>query len=122
MALAGDGHRRAPGHGLPCGRSQPSKRAQLWVDIPAVYREQATLFTDQYGPDTGVMPAAQHQAMTKKARKTNPIERFHTMLRPRVARLGRDTLAFSKQLENHIGALRDCICHDNLTRAPALHL
>jgi len=31
-----------------------------------------------------------------------------------------DTLAFSKKLVNHIGAIKYFICHDNLTRAAAL--
>ena len=54
--------------------------------LPAVYREQATFYTDQYAVYTGVIPAAQHKAITKHARKTNPIERFnlaipHSLLR-----------------------------------------
>jgi insertion element IS1 protein InsB len=43
---------------------------QLWANIPAAYREQATFYTDQYEAYTGVIPAAQHKAITKKARKT----------------------------------------------------
>lgn len=49
-------------------------------------------------------------------------ERFNNTLRQRVSRLVRDTLAFSKKLANHIGAIRYFICHYNLTRAAALHL
>jgi insertion element IS1 protein InsB len=95
---------------------------QLWANIPAAYREQATFYTDQYEAYTGVIPAAQHKAITKKARKTNHIERFNNTLRQRVPRLVRASLAFSKKLENHIGAIRYFICHYNLTRAAALHL
>jgi insertion element IS1 protein InsB len=95
---------------------------QLWANIPAAYREQATFYTDQYEAYTGVIPAAQHKAITKKARKTNHIERFNNTLRQRVSRLVHATLAFSKKLENHIGAIRYFICHYNLTRAAALHL
>jgi insertion element IS1 protein InsB len=94
--------------------------AQLWANIPAVYREQATFYTDQYEAYHGVIPAAQHKAITKKARKTNHLERFHNTLRQRVSRLVRATLAFSKKLANHIGAIRYFICHYNLTRASAL--
>ena len=57
------------------------------------------------------MHAAQHKAITKHARKTNHIERFNNTLRQRVSRLVRDTLAFSKKLANHIGALKYFICH-----------
>lgn len=93
---------------------------QLWAKLPAVYREQATFYTDQYAVYTGVIPAAQHKAITKHARKTNHIERFNNTLRQRVSRLVRDTLAFSKKLANHIGAIKYFICHYNLTRTAAL--
>ena len=43
----------------------------LWATIPLVSREQATFHTDQYEVYKGVIPAEQHRAITKKARKTN---------------------------------------------------
>ena len=86
-------------------RSHESAR-QLWAHLPAVYREQAMFYTDQYAVYTGIIPAAQHKAITKHARKTNHIERFNNTLRQRVSRLVRDTLAFSKKLANHIGAIK----------------
>ena len=61
--------------------------------------------------------ATRGKAITKKARKTNHLERFNNTLRQRVSRLVRATLAFSKKVENHIGAIRYFICHYNLTRA-----
>jgi insertion element IS1 protein InsB len=67
----------------------------------------------------GVIPAAQHRAISKLARKTNPIERFNNTLRQRVSRLVREALSFSKKLANPIGATKMFICHDNLTRAAA---
>jgi insertion element IS1 protein InsB len=66
-----------------------------------------------------VLPAAQHQAISKLARNTNYLERCNNTLRPRVARLVRDALSFSKQLANHIGAIKLFICHYNRTRAAA---
>src|SRR5256885_14856292 len=93
---------------------------QLWANLPAVYREPATFYTDQYAVYTGIIPATQHKAITKHARKTNHIERFNNTMRQRVSRLVRDTLAFSKKLANHIGAIKYFICHYNLTRAAAL--
>jgi insertion element IS1 protein InsB len=93
---------------------------QLWANLPAVYRERAMFYTDQYAVYTGVIPAAQHKAITKQARKTNHIERFNNTMRQRVSRLVRDTLAFSKKLANHIGAIKYFICYYNLTRAAAL--
>jgi insertion element IS1 protein InsB len=100
-------------------RSHESAK-QLWANLPVVYREQSTFYTDQYAVYTGIIPAAQHKAITKQARKTNHIERFNNTMRQRVSRLVRDTLAFSKKLANHIGAIKYFICHCNLARAAAL--
>jgi insertion element IS1 protein InsB len=100
-------------------RSGESGKA-LWANIPLVYREQATFHTDQYDVYKGVIPAEQHRAITKHARKTNHIERFNNTLRQRVSRLVRETLSFSKKLVNHIGAIKYFICHYNLRRRGAL--
>ena len=94
---------------------------QLWANIPAGYQQHAMLYTDLYEVYAGVIPPAQHKAITKQARKTNHIERFNNTLRQRVSRLVRETLSFSKRLANHIGTIRYFICHYNLTRATALH-
>ena len=100
-------------------RSRDSAK-QLWANIPIEYREQAIFHTDQYEAYQGVIPPAQHKAITKHARKTNHIERFNNTLRQRVSRLVRETLSFSKKLANHIGAIRYFICHYNLTKVTAL--
>ena len=100
-------------------RSRESGKA-LWANIPLVYREQATFHTDQYAVYKGVIPAEQHRAITKHARKTNHIERFNNTLRQRVSRLVRETLSFSKKLANHIGAIKYFICHYNLTRSRSI--
>jgi insertion element IS1 protein InsB len=42
---------------------------QLWAKIPVAYREQETFYTDRYEAYTGVVPAAQHKAITKLAVK-----------------------------------------------------
>jgi len=81
--------------------------------------EKCPFHTDQYVVYKGVIPAAQHKAITKKARKTNHIERFNNTLRQRVSRLVRSALSFSKKLDYHIGAIKMFICHYNLTRATA---
>jgi insertion element IS1 protein InsB len=99
-------------------RGRESAQA-LWANIPEVYRKQATFHTDQYEPYKGVIPAERHKAITKKARKTNHIERFNNTLPQRVSRLGRETLSFSKKLANHIGAIKYFICHYNLTKVAA---
>ena len=96
-------------------RSRKSAR-QLWSKIPKTYRRYATVHTDQYVVYKDMIPAAQHQAITKKARKTNHMERFNNTLRQRVSRLVRSALSFSKKLDNHIGAIKYFICHYNLTK------
>jgi insertion element IS1 protein InsB len=48
-------------------RSRDSAR-QLWANGPTVYREQATFSTDQDEVYKGVIPAAQHKAITTPAR------------------------------------------------------
>jgi insertion element IS1 protein InsB len=99
-------------------RSRRSAK-RLWAKIPEAYRQHATFYTDQYVVYEGVIPAAQHRAISKLARKTNHIERFNNTLRQRVSRLVRDALSFSKKLANHIGAIKLFICHYNLARAAA---
>ena len=100
-------------------RSSQSATA-LWEKIPAMYQGQAMFYTDQYAVYTGVIPPARHRAISKLARKTNHVERFNCTLRQRVSRLARATLSFSKNLANHIRAIKYFICHYNLTKRVAL--
>lgn len=75
-------------------RSGQSGQA-LWKKLPPEYQEQAIVYTDQYAVFTGIIPSAQHRAITQLARKTNHVERFNCTLRPRVSRLVRATRSFS---------------------------
>jgi insertion element IS1 protein InsB len=100
-------------------RSQDSAK-QLWANLPAEYRQRAMFYTDHYIVYKGVIPPAQHRAISKLARQTNHVERFNCTLRQRVSRLVRGTLSFSKNLANHIGAIKYFICDYNLTRSAAL--
>ena len=63
-----------------------------------MYREQARFYTDHYAVYKGIIPPAQHRAISKLARQTNQVERFNGTLRQRVSRLVRSTLSFSKNL------------------------
>jgi insertion element IS1 protein InsB len=99
-------------------RSRKSAK-RLWAKIPEMYRQYATCYTDQYAVYQGVIPAVQHRAISKLARRTNHIERFNNTLRQRVSRLVCEALSFSKKLAHHIGAIKMFICHYNLTRAAA---
>src|SRR5919108_586055 len=102
---------------LHVGDRSHTSAAHLWAKIPQAYRQYATFYTDQYVVYEKVIPAAQHRAISKLARKTNHIERFNNTLRQRVSRLVREALSFSKKLANHIGAIKLCICQYNLARA-----
>ena len=99
-------------------RSRKSAK-RLWAKIPHAYHQHAMFYTDQYVVYEGVIPAAQHRAISKLARKTNHIERFNNTWRQRVSRLVREALSFSKKLVNHISATKLFICHYNLTEAAA---
>ena len=99
-------------------RSRKSAK-RLWAKIPHAYRQHATFYTDQYVVYEGVIPAAQHRAISKLARKTHHLERFNNTLCQRMSRLVCEASSFSKTLANHIGAIKRLICHYNLTRAAA---
>jgi insertion element IS1 protein InsB len=104
------------------GERRRDSAQQLWANLPALDREQATFSTDQDEVSGGVIPAARPKAITQIARTANDSERFHHTLRQRVSRPAREPLAFSKKVENHIGAIRYFLCRYNLTRAAALPL
>lgn len=78
---------------------------QLWQKIPQNYQQQADFYTDLYESYVDVIPEKQHHRVIKQSGLTNHIERFNNTLRQRVSRLVRDSLAFSKNLENHINAI-----------------
>jgi insertion element IS1 protein InsB len=81
-------------------RSRKSAK-RLWAKTPQAYRQHAMFYTDQYAVSAGVIPAAQHRAISKLARKTNHIERFNSTLRQRVSRLVREALSFSRNLSHY---------------------
>src|SRR5262245_59806145 len=91
----------------------------LWPEIPLADREEATFYTDQYVVYAGGIPAAEHQAMSKLASKTNYIEQFNRTRRQRVSGVLRPTVSFATKRANHSGAIKYFICHSNLTRAAA---
>jgi insertion element IS1 protein InsB len=85
-----------------------------------VYQQHAVFYTDHYAAFLGVIPSAQHRTISKRTRRTNPVERFNCTLRQRVSRLARSALSFSKKLTHHIGAIKYFICHYNITKCAAL--
>lgn len=93
-------------------RSQHSALA-LWNSMPAVYRQCAMIYTDQWEAYKAVLPSQRHCAVGKETGLTSYIERFNNTLRQRVSRLVRQTLSFSKKLENHISAIWNFIHYYN---------
>jgi insertion element IS1 protein InsB len=81
-------------------RSRRSAK-RLWAKIPEAYRQHATFYTDQYVVYEDVIPAAQHRAISKLARKTNHIERFNNTLRQRVSRLVTNGVSFLQTKLSH---------------------
>ena len=90
-------------------RSRETAR-KLWHKIPLHLREFGLFHTDDWESYKTVIPEAKHlYGKTKKY--THHLERFNNTLRQRVSRLVRETLSFSKKLENHIGAIKYFICY-----------
>ena len=63
------------------------------------------LYTDHWQAYKVVLPGKRHHAVGKETGLTSYIERFNNTLRQRVSRLVRQTLSFSRKLENHLGAI-----------------
>ena len=102
-------------------RSQKSAE-KLWKSIRLPFRDYFMVYTDFYKPYRNVIPEEQHVPINKayKSRFTNHIERFNNTLRQRCSRLVRQTLSFSKKVENHIAAIKYFIAEYN--REIALHV
>ena len=92
------------------GAARAIRRAQMLLTSEEGWTERALFYTDHYTVYKGVIPPAQHRAISKLARKTNHAERFNCPLRQRVSRLVRSTLSFSKKLSNHVGTIKYFIC------------
>jgi len=85
-------------------RTRRSAR-QLWASLPEVYQQCAVAYTDFWQAYKTVIPPKHHRAVGKETGQTNHIERLNNTLRQRVSRLVRESLSFSKKLNNHIGAI-----------------
>jgi hypothetical protein len=73
----------------------------------------------QYDDYTGVIPAEQHKVITKKSHTTHHIERFNKTRWQCVSCPLRSTLACSKALAHHTGAITYCISAYNPTSVAA---
>jgi len=91
--------------GVHIGKRDADAARALWHSLPQEYQEKAISYTDFWAAYQLAFPKERHFAVGKETGKTNHIERFNNTLRQRVSRLARKTLSFSKNLENHIGAI-----------------
>ncbi|MBV9385235.1 MAG: IS1 family transposase, partial [Chroococcidiopsidaceae cyanobacterium CP_BM_ER_R8_30] len=85
-------------------RTRKSAR-KLWASLPEIYQQCAFAYTDFWQAYKTVIPPKRHRAVGKETGLTNHIERLNNTFRQRVSRLVRESLSFSKKLNNHIGAV-----------------
>lgn len=102
--------------GVAIGQRDQATAQELWESLPSVYRQCAVSYTDFWAAYAAVLPSKRHRPGGKETGGTAHIERFNNTLRQRLSRLVRKTLAFSKKIENHIGAIWLFIHHYNATR------
>ena len=79
--------------------------SKLWASLPRIYQQSAFAYTDFWQAYKTVIPHEYHRAVGKETGLTNRIERLNNTFRQRVSRLVRESLSFSKKLNNHIGAI-----------------
>lgn len=84
----------------------------LWQSLPECYLEAET-YVDFWAAYDAIFYADKLHHVGKASGQTNHIERFNNTLRQRCSRLVRETLSFSKKLDNHIGAIWTFIHHYN---------
>lgn len=99
--------------GVHVGDRSAAGAQALWDSLPEVYQRSAVCHTDFWEAYRAIFPEARHRPSGKDSGQTSHIERFNNTLRQRVSRLVRQTLSFSKSLENHIGAIWYFIHHYN---------
>jgi IS1 family transposase len=99
--------------GCYIGNRSRQSATKLWKSLPPVYRQCAVVYTDFWEAYKTIIPSKRHRAVGKDTGQTNHIERFNNTLRQRLSRLVRKSLSFSKNLQNHIGAIWYFIHHYN---------
>jgi insertion element IS1 protein InsB len=84
-------------------RSRQSAKKNFGASLPSVYRQYAVVYTDFWESYKTVIPSKRHRPLGKETGQTNPIERLNNTFRQRISRLVRESLSFSKKMENHVG-------------------
>ncbi|WP_250126831.1 IS1 family transposase [Chroococcidiopsis sp. CCMEE 29] len=78
---------------------------KLWASLPEIYQQSAFAYTDFWQAYRTVIPPKRHRVVGKEIGLTNHIERLNNTFRQRVSRLVRESLSFSKKLNNHYRAI-----------------
>ncbi|KGF71624.1 transposase [Neosynechococcus sphagnicola sy1] len=99
--------------GVYIGARDEAAARKLWDSLPPVYRQCAIAYTDFWAAFAAVLLSKRLRlrrsealrAVGKETSKTSYIERCNNTLRQRVSQLVRQTLSFSKSVQNHIGAI-----------------
>jgi IS1 family transposase/transposase-like protein len=99
--------------GVYIGARSREGAKRLWASLPNVDRQCAVVYTDFWEAYETVIPSKRHRLVGKDSDKTSHIERFNNTMRQRISRLVRQSLSFSKKLENHIGAIWYFVHHYN---------
>ena len=73
------------------------------ASLPGVYRQCAAAYTDFWESYKTVIPSKRHRLVGKETGQTNHIERLNNTFRQKISRLVRESLSFSKKMENHVG-------------------
>ncbi|AVQ71315.1 hypothetical protein B5D77_08300 [Microcystis sp. MC19] len=73
------------------------------ASLPGVYRQCAVAYTDFWESYKTVIPSKRHRPVGKETGQTNHIERLNNTFRQRISQLVRESLSFSKKMENHVG-------------------
>jgi insertion element IS1 protein InsB len=101
--------------GLHIGDRSGSGASALWQSMPLIYWQCAVIYTDRWSAYPTALPKSRHRPVDKDSGLTSYIKRLNCTLRQRVSRLVRKSLAFSKQLNNHIAAIWNFVHDYNAT-------
>ncbi len=103
--------------GIHIGRRSRKDAKKFWNSFPPLYRQDIVIYTNLLKSYVSVLPSKRHCPQEKHTGKTNHIEHFNNTVRQRVSRLVRKTLSFSKNMENHAGAVWNFVNHYNVSIA-----
>jgi IS1 family transposase len=72
--------------GVAIGKRDQATARELWMSLPAVYRQCAICYTDFWDAYAAILPSKRHRAVHKQSGQTNHVERKNNTLRQRASR------------------------------------